>query len=158
MSNRWLILIAAIWAALVGAGTGSANAQSAARFILTGVVFVEGGTGRAWLQEPTLTRNEIVSVRPGDSIGPYRLTKVLEDRVELEGPAGKLSVRLAGAPGPAAAATPASPAPQFASTLDVPAPAAPVTANPEVNPRAENSRKFEFDFQNLPSLLSTLPR
>ena len=110
MSKRRLMLIGATWAALVGAGAGSAEAQSAERFILTGVVFVEGGTGRAWLQEPTLTNNEIVSVRPGDSIGPYRLTKVLEDRVELEGPAGKLSVRLAGTPGPATAAVgPASP-------------------------------------------------
>ena len=161
MGKRRLILIAAMWAALIGASAGSTDAQSAERFILTGVVFVEGGTGRAWLQEPTLTHNEIVSLRPGDSIGPYRLTKVLKDRVELEGPAGAFSVRLAGAPGPvtaAAPATPAPPAPQFMSAPDVLAPAAPVTAKPEVNPRAESSRKFEFNFQNLPSLLSTLPR
>ena len=160
MSKRRLMLIAAMWAALIGASAGSADAQSAERFILTGVVFVEGGTGRAWLQEPTLTHNEIVSVRLGDSIGPYRLTKVLEDRVELEGPAGKLSVRLAGTPGPATAAalaTPAPPAPQLASAPDVPAPAAPVTPRPDVNARAESSRKFEFDFQNLPSLLFNPP-
>ena len=166
MGKRRLMLVAA---ALIGASAGSTDAQSAERFVLTGVVFVEGGTGRAWLQEPTLTHNEIVSLRPGDSIGPYRLTKVLEDRVEMEGPAGAFSVRLAGAPGPvtaAASATPAPPAPQFASAPDVPvgsapdvpAPAAPVTAKAEVDRRAESSRKVEFDFQNLPSLLSTLPR
>lgn len=111
---RRLILIAATWAVLVGVYTVNAAAQPApagTRFTLTGVVFVEGGPGRAWLQEPTLTRNEVVSVRPGDSVGAYRLTKVLEDRVEMEGPTGKFSIPLAGAPSSAPAAVAATPAP-----------------------------------------------
>src|SRR5258706_1416838 len=52
------------------------------QFALSGVVVVEG-QGRAWLQEPTLTQNRIVGIRVGESIGSYRLTKILEDRVEL---------------------------------------------------------------------------
>jgi hypothetical protein len=108
------ILAAAIWIGLVIA-TGTADAQSVAppgpRFTLSGVVVVEGG-GRAWLQEPVLTQDQIVGVRPGESIGPYRLTKILEDRVELAGPTGTFSVLLAGTPGPAAVAAPVAPRPQ----------------------------------------------
>lgn len=102
------ILAAAILIGAVIAG-GVADAQSVApagpRFMLSGVVVVEGG-GRAWLQEPTLTKNQVVSVRPGESIGPYRLTKVLDDRVEMAGPGGAFVVLLAGASGPATVATP----------------------------------------------------
>ena len=105
--SRRMMAIAAMWAALVGADAGGVDAQSGERFVLTGVVFVEGGAGRAWLLEPTLTQNQVVPLRPGDSLGPYRLTKVLEDRVELEGPAGTFSVRLTGPSGtPAVAANP----------------------------------------------------
>jgi hypothetical protein len=91
---------------------------------LTGVVFVEGGTGgRAWLQEPTLTQNQVVPLRPGDSLGPYKLTKILEDRVELEGPTGKLVVLLAGSGAPAAAAPARGPAkPQMGARTDLPGP------------------------------------
>lgn len=93
------VLTAAAWVVLVvAAAAGSADAQGP-RFTLSGVVVVEGG-GRAWLQEPQLTQNQPVAVRPGESIGPYRLTKVLEDRVELEGPGGKISVLLAGVQAP----------------------------------------------------------
>ena len=52
------------------------------------------------MQEPQLTQNQPVAVRPGESIGPYRLTKVLEDRVELQGPGGTISVLLAGVQAP----------------------------------------------------------
>jgi hypothetical protein len=149
--SRRLLLIAAMWAVLVGVGVsvGSADAQSGERFVLTGVVFVEGGGGRAWLQEPTLTQNQVVTVRPGESIGPYRLTKILEDRVEMEGPAGKVSVRLAGAPGPATAAAHSS-AQGTASTPDVAHPA-PTIAPPPVDLRTDPSKKF--DFGSFPSLL-----
>jgi hypothetical protein len=103
------ILAAAVWIGLVIAA-GVADAQSVApagpRFMLSGVVVVEGG-GRAWLQEPVLTQNQIVAVRPGENIGPYRLTKILDDRVELTGPNGTFVVLLAGAQGPATVATPA---------------------------------------------------
>lgn len=107
------ILAAAVWIGLVIAA-GVADAQSVApagpRFMLSGVVVVEGG-GRAWLQEPVLTQNQIVAVRPGENIGPYRLTKILDDRVELTGPNGTFVVLLAGAQGPATVATPARPRP-----------------------------------------------
>ena len=166
MSKRRLMLIAAMWAALISASAGSADAQSAERFILTGVVFVEGGTGRAWLQEPTLTHNEVVSVRPGDSIGPYRLTKVLEDRVELEGPAGKFVVRLAGPAGAATVAASKEPQPQPPTPglgATAPAPTATAVAEPPqpvfgpdviVISRDDPRRKFDFGalLRNLPSV------
>ena len=104
------ILTAVIWMAFVIAA-GAATAQSVGpQFMLSGVVVVEGG-GRAWLQEPVLTQNQVVSLRPGESIGPYRLTKILDDRVELVGPNGTFSVMLAGAQGPATAAAPQPPRP-----------------------------------------------
>ena len=105
------ILAAAAWAVLVFAAVvGGADAQSGPRFTLSGVVVVEGG-GRAWLQEPQLTKNQPVAVRPGESIGPYRLTKVLEDRVELEGPGGTISVLLAGVQAPPTGAAASAPRP-----------------------------------------------
>jgi len=104
------ILTVVAWAVVaIAAAAGAADAQTP-RFTLSGLVVVEGG-GRAWLQEPLLTQNQPVALRPGESIGPYRLTKILEDRVELVGPAGTISVLLAGVQGPATAAAPAPPRP-----------------------------------------------
>lgn len=103
------ILTAAVWAVIVVAAVvGGAEAQIGVgpQFTLTGVVVVEGG-GRAWLQEPQLTQNQTIALRPGESIGPYRLTKIFDDRVELSGPAGAVVVPLAGVSGPATAAAPA---------------------------------------------------
>jgi hypothetical protein len=99
------ILTVAAWMFVIAAAV-DADAQ-APRFTLTGLVVVEGG-GRAWLQEPALTQNQPVALRPGESIGPYRLTKIFDDRVEMVGPAGPFSVLLAGVQGPATttAATP----------------------------------------------------
>jgi hypothetical protein len=95
-----ILQIASMWV-VVGVLAANGHAQSAGpaeeRFVLSGVVFVEGGKGVAWLQEPTLTKNRIVTVRPGDSIGGYRVTRILADQIELEGPGGKFSVPLAGA-------------------------------------------------------------
>jgi hypothetical protein len=98
-----MILTALTVAGLIVAGGLSRDAYAAdPNFTLTGVVFVEGGTGgRAWLQEPTLTQNQVVPLRPGESIGPYKLAAIKEDRVELQGPAGKVVVFLAGAGAPA---------------------------------------------------------
>ena len=101
---RRAMLIAAISVAALGISPGYSAAQttgaSAERFVLTGVLFVDGeGRGLAWLQEPTFTNNQVITARIGDSIGPYRLTRILEDQVELEGPGGKLAVPLAGGPG-----------------------------------------------------------
>ena len=105
------ILTVVAWTVVViAAAVGAADAQTP-RFTLSGLVVVEGG-GRAWLQEPLLTQNEPVALRPGESIGPYRLTKIYEDRVEMMGPGGSFSVMLAGIQGPAAAAAPPTPRPR----------------------------------------------
>jgi hypothetical protein len=108
-----VLLIASMWL-MVGAAVGNGHAQSPApadeQFVLSGVVFVEGGRGVAWLQEPTLTKNQIVTVRPGDSIGAYRVTRILADQVELEGPGGKFSVPLAGTGSKTASQEPTPPA------------------------------------------------
>ena len=107
------ILTVVAWAVVViAAATGAVDAQTP-QFTLSGLVVVEGG-GRAWLQEPLLTQNQPVALRPGESIGPYRLTKIYEDRVELVGPSGTISVLLAGIQGPIAAA-PAPPQPSPAT-------------------------------------------
>jgi hypothetical protein len=104
------ILAATTWLVLVVAA-GAADAQHGPQFTLSGVVVVEGG-GRAWLQEPVLTQNQVVALRPGENIGPYRLTRILGDRVEMAGPNGTFAVMLAGVQGPAtAAAPPPTPAP-----------------------------------------------
>jgi len=143
--SRRAMFIATTWVAVVGAMAGGAHAQAEERFVLSGVVFVEGGRGVAWLQEPTLTKNQVVTVRPGDSIGPYRLTKILEDQVELEGPAGKFSVPLAGVPGTATAAASQGqlPAPGVPQPRDV-LPPHPALANPGaiVIPRGDPGRRF----------------
>jgi flagellar biosynthesis GTPase FlhF len=98
---RSLTIVVGIVSALMSAGAGSvhgqSNPQAAEGFVLSGVISFDGGGGLAWLQEPKLTNNEVVAVRRGDSVGPYRLTQIFEDRVELEGPAGKILVPLFGA-------------------------------------------------------------
>ena len=109
------LLSVAVCAGVLVAGGAFAQSPSAsgAQFMLTGVVVVEGG-GRAWLQEPQLTGNQVVSLRAGDVIGPYRLTKVLEDRIEMVGPGGPFSVMLAGAQGPVTASVqPPAPPPSL---------------------------------------------
>lgn len=98
-----VILIAATCAAVVGLVAGSAHAQAptppGGQFVLVGVVLLEGGRGLAWVQEPNFTNNKVVTVRLGDSVGPYRVTKILTHQVELTGPGGPVSVPLAGLPG-----------------------------------------------------------
>ena len=112
------ILAAVAWAVFViAAAAGAADAQTEPRFTLSGIALVDGG-GRAWLQEPQLTQNQPVALRPGESIGPYRLTKIFEDRVELVGPSGPISVLLAGVSGPATGA--ASPPPRPSPPAPVP--------------------------------------
>ena len=101
--RRRLILIAATWAAVAGLVVGSAHAQSPTpqdgQFVLVGVVLLEGGRGLAFVQEPNFTNNKVVTVRLGDSVGPYRVTKILSHQVELTGPGGTVSLPLAGSPG-----------------------------------------------------------
>ena len=95
MRRRAILILAMALAAWVGADAPNAAGQSDQHFVLTGVMFVEGRSGRAWLLEPILTDNQEIALSQGESIGPYRLTKVVADRVELEGPAGTVSVPLA---------------------------------------------------------------
>src|SRR5438128_5907670 len=74
----------------------SVQLSAGERFVLSGLVVLDGGDGSAWLQEPSLTRNEIVRVRRGDTLGPWRVTRILEDRVELEGPGGSVTYVILG--------------------------------------------------------------
>ena len=127
-----LILIAAMWAALLGPAVGNALGQAPAepgrQFSLVGVVMLESGSNLAWIQEPTLTKDKVVTVRLGDSLGPYRVTKILSHQVELTGPGGTVVIPLAGAPGGVAVAS-------VAGTAKPPAvetPSRPVAALPPV--------------------------
>ena len=108
--------VAAVLSAVIGGAAGNVDGQgppAAEKFVLSGVIFFDGWSGLAWLQEPTLTGNQVVAVPQGGTVGQYRLTRILADRVELEGPAGKILVpihNVRGAAGPAvASAAPAAP-------------------------------------------------
>ena len=121
MSRSLPVLVAPVFL-IVLAGPSPALAQNPAtpeKFVLSGVVVFDGGKGLAWLQEPTLTGNQVVALRPGETLGPYRLTRILDDRVELEGPSGTVLVPVYGggqdgAGGPIAVAT-ARPSPSVVS-------------------------------------------
>lgn len=147
--RRRLVLIAATWAAVVGLVTGGANAQSetppGGQFVLVGVVLLEGGRGLAWVQEPNFTGNKVVTVRLGDSVGPYRVTKILTHQVELTGPGGTISVPLAGSPSAVSVASSAGAS--SAGTVQRPAaelPPHPALNNPNaiVIPRGDPRRNF----------------
>jgi len=73
-----------------------APATGAEHLYLSGVVVVEGATAKAWLQEPTLTRDKPTVFRVGDKIGRWTLTAISPNRVELDGPGGKIFVPLHG--------------------------------------------------------------
>ena len=103
-AGKRAISFAVALAALVVMGGGAFAQNASERFVVTGVIFVEGGKGLAWLQEPTFTKNKVIAVHPGDRVGPYRVAKILEDQVVLEGPNGTVSVPLAGGPGTSTAA------------------------------------------------------
>ena len=124
---RSFMVVVGILAALMGTTVrnvhGQGNSRAAENFVLSGVISFDGGGGFAWLQEPTLTNNQVRAVRRGESVGAYRLTEIFEDRVELEGPAGKIFVPLYSAQ---AASAQAAPGPQTAAA---PAPTPPAVAN-----------------------------
>jgi hypothetical protein len=114
ISSVLLILLGATGAEV----SGQPGAPGAERFVLTGMVVWSSSEGVAWLQEPDLTRNKPVTLRIGESVGPWKLTRFLDNGVELDGPAGKVLVPLqnAGGGGTAVAAgAPARPAPEAAS-------------------------------------------
>ena len=100
--KRLMMIMITVIGVFIAAGNVHAQAKGQPRgekFVLTGVIHMEGGGGLAYLQEPTLTNNAIVAVRPGGQVGPYKLTKIFEDRVELEGPSGAIVVPLYGGSG-----------------------------------------------------------
>jgi len=142
--RRRLILIAATWAAVVGLVAGSAHAQSptppGGQFVLVGVVLLEGGRGLAFVQEPNFTNNKVVTVRLGDSVGPYRVTKILTHQVELAGPGGTVFVPLAGLPGAVSVASSAGTVQRPAGEMPPP----PALSNPDaiVIARGDPRRKF----------------
>jgi hypothetical protein len=147
--RRRLILIAATWAAVVGLVAGSAHAQSptppGGQFVLVGVVLLEEGRGLAFIQEPNFTKNKVVTVRLGDSVGPYRVTKILTHQVELTGPGGTVSLPLAGLPGAVSVASSAGAS--SPGTVQQPAgemPPHPALNNPNaiVSPRGDPRRDF----------------
>ena len=76
---------------MASAQVGSAGSE---RFVLSGLVVFDEGEGVAWLQEPSLTQNRVVVLRRGESVGPWKLTRILDNRVELEGPAGTVLIPL----------------------------------------------------------------
>jgi hypothetical protein len=112
-----LLVFATALLALTAATATTASAQATAtpaeRFVLSGVVAYDDGDGKAWLQEPRLTGDRVVLVRRGDSVGPWRVTAILRNRVELQGPGGTVVVPLHNAGGTAVATSgaPAASAP-----------------------------------------------
>jgi len=150
--RRRLILIAATWAAVVSVVAGSAHAQSptppGGQFVLVGVVLLEGGGGLAFVQEPNFTNNKVVTVRLGDSVGPYRVTKILTHQVELTGPGGTISVPLAGLPGAISVASSAGIAQPPAGKMS-PHPAL-GNADVVVIPRGDPRRNYPVSMMFLP--------
>jgi hypothetical protein len=152
------IEVATVLLALLGAAAGNAYGQGVGQaapeqFVLSGVVVFDGGGGLAWLQEPTLTQNRVIALRPGESIGSYRLEKIRDDRVELAGPGGTVLVPLYST-APAAVASAAAPGPARPSPAPARSgPAAPseAGAEPAVKPdRAERQaerRRLEQVFE-----------
>jgi hypothetical protein len=83
---------------------GQPARQPEERFVVVGLMIVDGAPGLAWLVEPRLTQNRPVAVRQGESIGPYQVARILDDRVELTGPEGPVWVPLLTTGGPVVAA------------------------------------------------------
>jgi hypothetical protein len=117
-------------------------------FVLTGLVLLsDRGDGIAYLLEPSLTNNEVMAVRRGDTIGPYRLTRILDDRVELEGPAGTVVVPVRGGGSAVAAGRGAASPPRSAADARTePAPTATDTAGREAVTSRRSSRNARVPF------------
>ena len=85
--------------------------------VLTGVV-IAGDRALGFVQDPKLTNNKIVTVRTGDRVGPYTVIAIESDRINLEGPTGLFTIRLARQTGtPAGATLGASPSAPSSSQL-----------------------------------------
>jgi hypothetical protein len=107
---RWILPIVAVLLASPLVGAASELRQPA--FELAGLAKLEGDRSFALLKEPELTGGAPVLVRQGQSIGPYRLIAVEDDRVLLESPTGRVTVHLGskGGSGAAAGSPPSKPA------------------------------------------------
>ena len=86
--------------------------------VLTGVV-IAGDRALGFVQDPNLTKNKIVTVRRGDTVGPYTVIAIESDRINLQGPTGLFTIRLARQTGgtPAGATLGASPSAPSSSQL-----------------------------------------
>jgi hypothetical protein len=93
VNSKRLVLVLMV-AALAWLVSGLAAAQEQPRFTVMGVVIRAEGEAWAWIGEPTHTQNKLVRVRQGDRVGPYRVAKIAEDRVELTGTSGVVVVRI----------------------------------------------------------------
>jgi hypothetical protein len=93
VNSKKLVLVLMV-AALAWLVSGLAAAQEQPRFTVMGVVIRAEGEAWAWIGEPTHTQNKLVRVRQGDRVGPYRVAKIAEDRVELTGTSGVVVVRI----------------------------------------------------------------
>jgi hypothetical protein len=161
VNSKKLVLVLMV-AALAWLVSGLAAAQEQPRFTVMGVVIRAEGEAWAWIGEPTHTQNKLVRVRQGDRVGPYRVAKIAEDRVELTGTSGVVVVRTsasapdapaqasggvtAGAqpqpPGGVAGAPPqppggvagAPPQPPGGAVSGAPAPSGPVAPAPSLRP------------------------
>lgn len=103
--TRTIVALAALALGVVSVPQlAPAQAPAPPQFVLNGIVIPENGKAFVWIQEPSLTQGKVIVLRPGETVGPYKLGKVEDDRVELEGPGGKVMVPLyARAPGAPAA-------------------------------------------------------
>ena len=131
---KYLLWFAALPALFLVADCAADQDQS--RFVLSGVITKQDGGSMALLGEPTLTQDRPLLVREGDQLGPYRVAKIREDRVELDGPSGKLVVRLFVSAGFGAPVTPSTPATTAAARAS-PAPTRPESTEPELKPGKE---------------------
>jgi hypothetical protein len=124
------------------------------QFVVVGLMLVDGAPGLAWLVEPRLTQNRAVAVRQGERVGPYQVTNILDDRVELTGPAGTVWVPVLTTGGPVvASAGPVGPTPDSGATplgaggrarpapeTRAPASSSPAAATPAEAPRGTARR------------------
>lgn len=95
-----LVVVLALFGEMGTTASAEVASTEAERFYLSGVVVVDGGDAKAWLQEPSLTQDRPVVLRVGDRIGRWTLTAISPNRVELHGPGGKVFVPLHGVGGP----------------------------------------------------------
>jgi len=103
-----LAILAAALAGLCAAAAHAAPPGASApaeRFVLSGVVAYDDGDGKAWLREPSLTQNKVVIVRRGQKVGPWTVTRILSNQVELSGPSGTIKIPLSNAGGGRAVAS-----------------------------------------------------